>query len=35
MGARQDAKGVDLLSYALFFLIVAVVAEAIVAALIW
>lgn len=35
MAARQDAKRLDLVSYALVLLIVAVVAEAIIAALIW
>jgi hypothetical protein len=34
MATRQDAKSLDLVSYALVFLIVVVVAEAIVAALI-
>jgi len=35
MAARQDAKRLDLISYALVFLLIAVAAEAIVAALIW
>jgi hypothetical protein len=35
MATRQDAKRLDLVSYALLFLIVVVVAEAIVAALVW
>lgn len=35
MAARQDAKRLDLVSYALVFLLFAVAAEAIVAALIW
>jgi hypothetical protein len=35
MAARQDAKRLDLVSYAIVFVIFAVVAEAIVAALIW
>ena len=35
MGARQDAKRLDLISYALVFLLIAIAAEAIIAALIW
>jgi hypothetical protein len=35
MAARQDAKRLDFISYALIFVIVAVVAEVVVAALIW
>jgi len=35
VAARLDAKRLDFVSYALVFLIVAVVAEIIVAALIW
>jgi hypothetical protein len=35
MVARQDAKRLDLVSYTLVFLVVAVVGEAILAALIW
>ncbi len=35
MATRQDAKRLDLVSYALVFLLIAVAAEAIVAALIW
>jgi hypothetical protein len=35
MAARQDAKRLDLVSYALVFLLIAIVAEAILAALIW
>jgi len=35
MDARQDAKRLDLVSYALVLLIVAVVAEVVLAALIW
>ena len=35
MAARQDAKGLDFVSYTLLLLIVAIVGEAAIAALIW
>jgi hypothetical protein len=35
MAARQDAKRLDLVSYALVFLLIVIAAETIVAALVW